>query len=1252
MKRQTTPYSGSGLTVSKMKLLSLAVMTSVTMMAQEPSRFIIVDQFGYLPESKKIAVLKDPQEGFDAAESFSPGLYYSVVNAGTGEKVYRAARTVWGAGKTDASSGDKSWHFDFSAVTEPGTYYVLDEDNNLRSYEFVISYNVYNEVLRQAMRFFFYQRAGFPKRAEYAGAEWADSASHIGDLQDKNCRSFFDKYNAASERDLHGGWYDAGDYNKYTNWTANYVVELMKAYKEKPDAWADDYNIPESGNGIPDILDEAKWGIDFLLRLQQEDGSVLSIVAESHASPPSAATGPSYYGPASTSATANTAAALAVCSGVYRSWNMVDYADTLLARAIKAWDWAEANPAVIFSNNDPSFSSAGLGAGDQEVGDYDREMIKLEAACYLFEATGDVKYRDFFDGHYIDCHLMQWNWAYPFEALNQEVLLYYTALEDGTGSVKDNIRSVYRNAVVNGSDNLAAYKNGNDPYMAYIKDYTWGSNGIKAAQGSMYYNLITNNINDISAATVKDAAQAIIHYIHGVNPLNFVYLSNMYRFGGDNGVNEFYHSWFCNGSPKWDRVGVSTYGPPPGYLTGGANPGYNWAGCCPNGCGSAGNNALCTSESLSPPRDQPDQKSYKDFNTSWPLDSWEVTENSCGYQVNYIRLLSKFVTAGMDCHGDDSGSAYIDSCGVCAGGNTGVIPSSGSGDCHAGANKTAETMYVDGRHLYTAEGEKVILRGINEMFVWSGDKTGQWILPEIAKTGANSVRLVWTEEYGNKQQLVQLIDNCIENKMIAMPECHSATGEWNNLDVCVGFWNDPDLIEGIQRNKKWTLLNIGNEVGDGTVTDAQFKDGYMKAIDSLRNWGYTVPLVIDASTWGQNVNIIFNNWKEILEHDPLKNVIFSVHSYWPATANYDKVASESINKGLPVIIGEGPSTTAYPDCKILDFETGLTIAGKNDIGWLSWSWGAVSNGDCVPNFDHTTDGVFGNWETGYAETLMVGHSFSLMRTAERPPSFFDDHRVAVSGIYINDIPDVMYAGDSVSVGVITTPANAENRDYSINLTGDPGAAEYHNETGMLVALVPGDITITAVCQDNNQVTFSRTVEIREKIIPVTEINIRPSQANMIPGDTVFIEVEVLPENASDKNVTFVVSDENGVIGFDETTGMIIATKPGTAEIIARWAGGIVADTMTVVVIDATGLASIPAGAVVRLFPNPNDGQLYICSDEPLTFRMVMTDTEGRVVLETRVQGNKVIDTRSLAPGVYEAIIIMPQEITRQKLVKL
>ena len=616
-------------------LLVLFSYGTCKLTGQNTSQFIIIDQFGYLPDSRKIAVIKDPHVGYDSLESFMPGKKYSLVDAKTGRKVFTARITSWQKGAIDKSSGDRIWHFDFSPVIQPGQFYVLDNKKNLRSYEFNISEDVYNEVLKHAVRTFYYQRAGFKKDAKYAGEDWSDDASHLGHLQDKNCRSFFDKDNHETEKDVSGGWYDAGDYNKYTSWTANYVVELIRAYLENPEAWTDDYNIPESGNGIPDLLDEVKWGLDHLLRLQQKDGSVLSIVGESHASPPSAAKGPSFYGPPNTSATLNTAAAFAISSKVYRLLKLDKYADTLQKRALNAWNWAEANPNVLFNNNHRDYNSVGLGAGRMEISDYGRKMVKIEAACFLFEITGDIKFRDWFDENWMNARMVDTD--------EQDALLYYTTLGNGTKSIQEQIRSIYRHTIINGEDNLPAHIKSKDPYFSHIRNYYWGSNSTKSSQGNMFYNIIYYNIDNTLNKAAKDAALTYLHYIHGVNPLNMVYLSNMYSFGGENCVNEFYHSWFCNGSEKWDRVGQSVYGPAPGYLTGGANPRYNWDRCCPNGCNGEANNKMCVSESISPPRDQPDQKSYKDFNTGWPLNSWEVTENSCSYQVHYIRLLSKFV---------------------------------------------------------------------------------------------------------------------------------------------------------------------------------------------------------------------------------------------------------------------------------------------------------------------------------------------------------------------------------------------------------------------------------------------------------------------------------------------------------------------------------------------------------------------------------------------------------------------------------
>ncbi|MFA9388601.1 MAG: glycoside hydrolase family 9 protein [Prolixibacteraceae bacterium] len=662
-------------------IIPFLLIISLVVNAQSYSRFIIVDQFGYPPDGQKIAVLKDPQTGFDQDESYTPGSTFSLVNVKTKEVVLSAASLAWKNGATDASSGDKIWYFDFSSVKAIGKYYVLDVDKQLRSYEFEISPAIYNEELKHAVRTFYYQRVGFAKEVKYAGEGWADGASHMKNLQDKNCRMFLDKTNAALERDVSGGWYDAGDFNKYTSWTSSYVVEMMLAYLERPEAWADNYNLPESGNGIPDLVDEAKWGSDHLLRLQFDDGSVISIVGESHASPPSSANGPSFYGPVNTSATLNAAGAMAIASKVFRLIGMETYADTLLSAAIKGYQWAEANPNVLFNNNDAAYQSGGLGAGQMETDDYGRLMAKLRAAAFLFEATGESAYRDFFDANYNTVHLMAWNFAYPFEGSNQTTLLYYANLPDATPSVSKTIKDTFRNAMLSGSENFPAYTGRKDPYLAHIKDYTWGSNSNKCSQGLMFWNLLDYNVSPEKATEVGNAGAGYIHGINGVNPLNLVYLSNMYLYGAENGVNEFYHTWFANGSEKWDRVGESIYGPPPGFLTGGPNPSYDWDGCCPSGCGSTGNNALCNSESIAPPKGQPSQKSYKDFNTSWPLNSWSVTENSCGYQINFIRLLSKYVDLTYDCNGDKNGSAFIDACGHCAGGNTGLEPSTNPENC-------------------------------------------------------------------------------------------------------------------------------------------------------------------------------------------------------------------------------------------------------------------------------------------------------------------------------------------------------------------------------------------------------------------------------------------------------------------------------------------------------------------------------------------------------------------------------------------
>jgi endoglucanase len=607
---------------------------------QPVSPNIVVDQFGYRTAAEKIAVVRSPVRGFDSGSPFTPGGKYALVEAHTGRKVVEAAPVPWNGGAVDASSGDKAWWFDFSSVTTPGDYFVVDETVNVRSDVFAIADTVYRDVLTQSVRMLFYQRDGFAKTAPYVGVAWVDGPAHMG-----QCYLYGDGSKTLN-RDLHGGWWDAGDFNKYTISGAEDVIRLLRAYEESPGAFFDDYNIPESGNGIPDLLDEIKWELDWLVRMQNADGSVLSIVGEPAAptpnfyhgpdTSPSKVTDPCAYGPATTAATFSTAAAFAYGSRVYKSVSKAStvysgFADNLASRAQKAYAWAQANPSVTFYNG-----GTGVGAGEQEVGAAGLPFKRLEASLYLFELTGDAMYSKAFDTDYTTTNLFKNGYADAYHGGEQEILLGYTKASNATAAVVKAITTKYK-VEAESAGNLGAVHANPDPYLAYLNSYVWGSNQIKADQGSLLYDLVSYAI-DPSNPDVVRGAERYIHYIHGVNPLQLVYLSNMGDHGAYKSVTRIFHGWFAHGS-NWDAAGVSKYGPPPGYLVGGPNPKYTWDKCCPAGC--SGNS--CGPGQPSPPAGQPDQKSYKDFNDSWPIDSWQVTEPDVEYQAKYIRLLSKFV---------------------------------------------------------------------------------------------------------------------------------------------------------------------------------------------------------------------------------------------------------------------------------------------------------------------------------------------------------------------------------------------------------------------------------------------------------------------------------------------------------------------------------------------------------------------------------------------------------------------------------
>ena len=411
-------------------VFSLCLTACTSQSAQpDPTPNIVVDQFGYLPELQKRAIIRSPEIGYDAGQSFVPGARYAVIDVATGQAVYEGAPTVWNEGRIHEQSGDKVWWFDFSDVTAKGSYKVVDIERGAESFAFEIADDVYTPVLKAAFKTLYYQRAGFEKRAPYALPGYADGASHLGPGQDTEARLYSARDDASTARDLHGGWYDAGDYNKYTSWTVNYIRGLLHAYLENPSVWTDDFSIPESGNGVPDILDEVKWGLDWLERMQNEDGSMLSVMSLADGSPPSSADGPSFYGPANTSASYGAAGAFAMAADVFaKQPKYRKDAARYKSRAMRAWNWAEANPNVIFKNNDAEQGSEGLAAGQQEV---EGERLKkkiLMSAVYMFELTGQRKYARQVERLYGELNPITPYMADGFEGDIGSTLLYFSRI--------------------------------------------------------------------------------------------------------------------------------------------------------------------------------------------------------------------------------------------------------------------------------------------------------------------------------------------------------------------------------------------------------------------------------------------------------------------------------------------------------------------------------------------------------------------------------------------------------------------------------------------------------------------------------------------------------------------------------------------------------------------------------------------------------------------------------------------------------
>jgi len=608
-------------------LLALFLICSCEIFAQTPSPFIHVDQFGYQIEAQKVAVISNPEIGYNSLLSYEAPDFMEIRDAATNDVVLSVAPLVWNNGDVHEQSGDRGWWLDFSALETPGAYYILDPIHEEQSAVFEIRNDIYTSIMRTAGRMFYYNRCNAPKSEPYAEG-WSDGMNFNNPLQDVEARFIFDQTNATLEKDLSGGWFDAGDYNKYVTFAVSAVHDLLSAYEENPQAFTDDWNIPESGNGIPDLLDELKWELDWLLKMNNPDGSTILKIGsrnfeENIASPPSENTDGRYYGPTCTAASIAIASMFSHAAKVYEAIpGLESYSQELLERAINSYNY------VLPFINDNALETA-CDDGSIIAGDADWEVnLQIEtmvmASVYLFEHTGETFYNTFVVNNVNDLETIQNNFWGPYKVNLFDALLLYTGLPNAESITANTIVTSFSQAVINDTNDFFGLSD-SDLYRAPMPDfsYHWGSSSPKASYGVLNRVAIDALADSSQNESLENYIDGAIHYFHGVNPQGLVYLSNMYDYGAEQSVNEIYHSWFFDGT-VYDHALDSPMGPAPGFMTGGPNHYFSV-------------------ETLTPPSGQPRQKSYLDFNDGYPLKSWEISEPAIYYQASYIRLLANRV---------------------------------------------------------------------------------------------------------------------------------------------------------------------------------------------------------------------------------------------------------------------------------------------------------------------------------------------------------------------------------------------------------------------------------------------------------------------------------------------------------------------------------------------------------------------------------------------------------------------------------
>ncbi|VXC34396.1 heme-degrading domain-containing protein [Massilia sp. 9I] len=497
-----------------------------------PEAIIKVNQLAFLPASQKLAVV--PAE--------AKGGRFDIVDA-EGKPVFSG--TLGSPVRWDAS-GETVRIAGFSGVNVPGRYRVK-VDGLAPSDPFTVGPDAYRALGAASLKAYYFNRSAIALAPKHAGV-YARPAGHPDDRVRVHASAASSTRPAGSVIASSRGWYDAGDYNKYLPSSGISTYTLLAAYEHFP-AWFErlDVNIPESGNGVPDVVDEAMWNLEWMLSMQDPaDGGVYhkltNLKFDAMVMPHLAMKEPRYVVAKSTSAALNFAATMAAASRVLAPYQKQypGMAAKMLTAAENAWKWAQANPAVLFKN-----------PPDVVTGEYGDARVDDElawAAAELYISTGK-------DSYYL--------------AMQPEtVSATYPAWDDVRGLAwmslahhRSRLTPLADHALIAARiDGLAARLAAEWRSSAYrvpmrAQDFVWGSNAVMLNQAMMLVQGYRLN----GKREYLEAAQSALDYVLGRNALGLSFVTG---FGARPSMHPHHRP----------SQGDSVAAPVPGWVTGGPQP--------------------------------------------------------------------------------------------------------------------------------------------------------------------------------------------------------------------------------------------------------------------------------------------------------------------------------------------------------------------------------------------------------------------------------------------------------------------------------------------------------------------------------------------------------------------------------------------------------------------------------------------------------------------------------------------------------